>query len=202
MSQASVIDVSGYTPFNNGRAAPLWWGFWGMILVETIVFSSLIASYFYLRLVASSWPPAGIEPPKLLLPTINTVLLVASSFFVHMADKGIKKGDLFRLRLGLGVGILLAAAFLVIKVIEYSKVTYTWDQHAYGSIVWTITGFHALHVTALVLKTLVIEVLALRGYFDEERNIGVEVNGMYWHFVVAVWIPLYLVLYWGPRVMG
>jgi cytochrome c oxidase subunit III len=78
-------------------------------------------------------------------------------------------------------------------------VPYSWSDHAYGSIVWLIAGFHSLHVISLVLKSLLVAVIAWRGYFDEHRYLGVEVNGIYWHFVVLVWVPLYVVLYWGPR---
>lgn len=195
----TAIDVSRFSPHNNGAAAPLWWGFLGLILVEATVFGTLISSYLYLRLVAVEWPPAGVKPPDLLLPTINTVLLLTSSVFVHLADSGIRKGNQKRLRIGLGLAIPLALAFLTIKVVEYSGVEYRWDSHVYGSIVWTLTGFHTVHVLALLLKTLVVEYLALRGYFNRERNLGVEVNGIYWHFVVAVWVPIYFVLYIVPR---
>lgn len=198
MSDAA-IDVSGLSRHNNGASAPLWWGILGLVLVEGAVFATLISSYLYLRLVALEWPPAGVEPPKLLLPTINTLILLVSSGFVHMADRGIRRGDQRRLKIGLGVAIPLALAFLVIKVVEYSSVPYRWDSHVYGSIVWTLTGFHTMHVLALLIKTFVVEYLALRGYFNQDRNLGVEVNGIYWHFVVVAWLPIYFVLYFVPR---
>lgn len=199
---ASLIDASQYSPYNNGPKATLWWGFLGLILIEATVFAALIAAYFYLRLVAPAWPPAGVKVPDLQLASVNTVLLLGSSVFIHMADSGIRKGNQLRLRLGLGIGLVLALAFLTIKYIEYSGLDYRWDSHAYGSIVWTITGFHTAHVLALVLKTIFVEYLAIRGYFNRERNLGTEVNGLYWHFVVAVWIPLYLVLYYAPRLLN
>ena len=96
-------------------------------------------------------------------------------------------------------GIVLALIFLAIKSYEYSSLEYRWNSHAYGSIVWAISGFHALHVVALVLKTIVVASLGWLGYFNKQRRLGVIVNGIYWHFVVIVWIPLYLVLYWSPR---
>lgn len=96
---------------------------------------------------------------------------------------------------------MLAGVFLVLKVVEYSQVSYSWDDHAYGSVVWLVIGFHSTHVITLVLKTIVMLVLEWRGYFNEKRTLGVQVNGLYWHFVVAVWLPLYVVLYWSPRLM-
>lgn len=199
MSPRAVMDLRPLTPYTYGSGAPLWWGMIGLIAIETTVFASLISSYFYLRARAPEWPPGSIEPPELLLPTIGTVVLLASSVFVHWADSGIKEGKKRRLSVGMMIGALLALAFLAIKVVEYSDVEYKWDDHAYGSLVWTIVGFHSAHVMALVLKTLVVDVLAWRGYFTPERRIGVTINGFYWHFVVIVWIPLYTVLYWVPR---
>lgn len=194
-----VIDVRALSPYSYSTDGPLWWGMIGMIAIETAVFAVLIASYFYLKTQNDSWPLGGYDVPKLLLPTLNTVVLIASSVVMHWADKGAARDDQRRLRIGmLGAG-LLALLFLVLKFIEYSNVPYRWDSNAYGSIVWTIIGFHSAHVIVLLMKTLIVGTLAFRGFFDSERRLGVIINGMYWHFVVIVWIPLYFVLYWSPR---
>lgn len=199
MIQRPAIDVSDLSPYSDGPTAPLWWGMAGMIAIELTVFSTLIASYFYLKTHNTSWPPGGIPDPKLVLPTINTVILVGSSFVVHWADKGITRDDVRRLRVGMLISILLALGFVTLKIVEYSDVPYGVDTHAYGSIVWTIVSFHTAHVLSLVLKTVVVTTLAWRGYFSSTRRLGVTINGLYWHFVVAVWLPLYFVLYWSPR---
>src|SRR5690606_21977572 len=81
-----VGDVSPFSPHANGPASPLWWGMIGMVAIESAVFAILIASYFYLAHGSTGWPQGGIEPPKLLLPTINTVVLVISSLVIHWAD--------------------------------------------------------------------------------------------------------------------
>src|SRR5688572_22034203 len=86
-SSSNVIDVSGLSRYNFGPQAPLWWGFVGMILVESTVIATLIASYLYLKMGSVAWPPAGTDLPKLLLPTINTIILTASSVAMHWADK-------------------------------------------------------------------------------------------------------------------
>jgi cytochrome c oxidase subunit III len=199
MRERIAIDVSDLSVYGESHDDPLYWGFLGILAIETTVFACLVASYFYLRFVAGSWPPGGHEPPDLLLPTVNTFVLLASSVAVWWADRGIEKGDSRRLAIGLAIGIVLAAVFLVLKVVEYSDAPYRWDSHAYGSIVWTIVGFHSAHVATLVMKTTVVDVLAWRGYFNERRRLGAKVNGIYWHFVVLVWIPLYLTLYIAPR---
>jgi cytochrome c oxidase subunit III len=201
MQPANVIDVSRLSPYNFGPQAPLWWGFVGMIVIETTVIGALIASYFYLKMGAVEWPPAGTDPPKLLLPTINTVILLVSSASMHFADKSISEGNHRGLVRGLIGGIVLAIVFLGIKTYEYRNLEYDWSTHSYGSITWAISMFHAAHVLSVVLKTLFVTYLAMNGYFNQQRRLGVTVNGLYWHFVVFIWIPLYLTLYWSPRLL-
>lgn len=199
MTLARVIAPDALPANLSDKRAPIWWGMVLMIAIEATVFGALIASYFYLKVGAPVWPPDGIAPPDLLLPSINAGILLLSSLPVWWADRGIQKGDTGRLKLGLAVGFLMGVVFLVLKYIEYSGNDYSWSTNAYGSIVWTITGFHSAHVIVLLIKTLVVEALAFRGYFSEQRNIGVQVNGLYWHFVVLAWVPLFATLYLSPR---
>lgn len=196
-----VGDVSHLSPYASGSAAPLWWGMAGLIAIEVAVFAILLASYFHLAHSSTSWPQGGIPAPDLLLPTVNTFVLLGSSLLLHWADTGIAKGDKRRLVVGMLAASTLALVFLILKVVEYSDVGYRWDTNAYGSMVWIIIGFHSAHVLTLLLKSVVTSVLSVRGYFNPERRLGVEINGLYWHFVVVVWIPLYLALYWAPRAL-
>lgn len=197
---AFVLDASELTRSAGDARHPLWWGFLAMIAIESTVFASLLASYFYLRMGADAWPPEPIPLPELMLPTVNTLILLASSGVMHWADRKISRGEERQLAIGLTLGVLIALIFLGLKAYEYgAHVHYRWSDHAYGSIVWTIVGFHSAHVAALVLKTVVVATLAWRGYFTREWRLAITTNGLYWHFVVIVWIPLYVVLYWAPR---
>jgi cytochrome c oxidase subunit 1/cytochrome c oxidase subunit I+III len=182
-----------------GGKSPVWLGMVLLVLIEAVVFASLISSYLYLRSKAEIWPLDGLKAPDLLLPTLNAVLLIASVVPMHLADRGIRRGNQNQLRLGLIAGFVMAAVFLGIKVYEYSNLDYNWATNAYGSMVWTITGFHSAHVIALLLKTIVIIVLAFLGYFTARRYVGVTANSLYWYFVVAVWIPLFALLYLLPN---
>jgi cytochrome c oxidase subunit III len=199
MSHAATLDVSRLPVYASGPRALLWWGMFLLVTIESVVFATFIASYLFLRFVSPEWPPAGITPPELLLPTVNTLVLVASSIAVYWGDNGIKKGDVTRLLIGVGAAILFSALFLVLKVVEYADADYWWDTNAYGSIIWTIVIFHSAHVASVLLKGCVVFVLGARGHFDSERHLGAQINGLYWHFVVGIWIPLYFVLYWVPR---
>jgi cytochrome c oxidase subunit III len=199
MSTRATLDVSRLPVYVSGARAPLWWGILFLVVIEIMVFGTFLTSYFYYRSLAPQWPPAGITPPDLFWPTLNTFVLIGSSLAIWWADKGIRKGDVARLKIGAGAAIAFSALFLVLKVVEYAKVGYFWDTNAYGSIIWTVIIFHSAHVASVLLKGIVVEILAFRGYFDAERHLGVDVNGLYWHFVVGIWIPIYLVLYIVPR---
>lgn len=199
MRKYVVANAEGLSPYNFSHQGPLWWGVVGLITIEATVFATLVSSYFYIRMDQPQWPPAGVGMPDLLLPTVNTLILFASILPIHWADKGIKRDDTRALVRGLSMGVVLATIFLGLKVFEFAKADYRWDSHPYGSIVWLIAGFHSLHVLTLVMKTAVILVLAWRGYFTQQRRLGVEIQGNYWHFVVVVWLPLYIVIYWSPR---
>lgn len=189
-------------PLNlNDRRAPLWWGMVGLITIEAVLFASLIASYFYLRFYASEWPIGGISRPKLLLPSIGALVLIVSSGPMFWADASIKKGNVRSLMIGQALSFVLGVTFLGLKFVEYRAYDYNWATNAYGSIVWTIVGFHSAHVMTVLLKIAVVFTAAARGYFSAERNLGVRINGLYWHFVVVVWIPLFFTLYLSHYVL-
>jgi cytochrome c oxidase subunit III len=201
MTSQLDINVSDLPRLVTGTRAPLFWAMIFLVTIETMVFATLISTYFYLRMGEPQWPPIGTEPPKLLLPTLNTLVLLASSVAVYWADTGIKQGNQRVLRVWMLVAVGLSLLFLALKAVEYSDVAYSPADHAYGSIVWTIIGLHSAHVISVTLKAIVVDLLAWWGFFTQERRIGVQVNGIYWHFVVAIWIPLYAVLYLAPRIL-
>jgi cytochrome c oxidase subunit III len=181
----------------SGAQTNIWWGIMGLIVIEVMVFGTLIVSYFYLKAHSTGWPP---EPaPSLLLPTINTLVLFASSISIHIADKGVAAGSQRRLKAGLVGSTILAVVFLVLKWFEFQEKPYQWNSHAYGSIVFLLLGLHALHVFSVMLKSGVMSALAFRGFFSEQSYVGVQVNGLYWHFVVAIWLPIYVTVYLSPR---
>ena len=95
----------------------------------------------------------------------------------------------------------MASIVLVLRSLELMAHDFAWDNHPYGSIVWTMTGFHFVHVVSAIVGTAAVTWLAWRGYFTRERQLGVVVDTLYWYFVAGIWIPLYLVLYWEPRLL-
>jgi heme/copper-type cytochrome/quinol oxidase subunit 3 len=180
-----------------------WWGMVWLIATEATLFAALLATYFYLRFKGGPiWPPGGIEKPELSLPLIMSAILLSSSIPVHYADAGIREGNQRRLRAGLAVGFLLGAIFLWLtwgvewpeKLHEFKPTT-----NSYGSLFFTITGFHSLHLVVGLAFSLWTQVRVWRGAFDEHRHVTVQLFSMYWHFVDVVWIFVFATIYLSPR---
>lgn len=199
MSLPAAPATPQLTAHPHGPQSVTWWGMIGLITIEIVVFSGFIAIYFYLRLFNPAWPPEEIGPPDLLLPTLNTLILIASSVAMFIADHGVKKDKQLQLKVGQIIALALAVTFLALKYVEYSGYDYSWSTHAYGSVVYTITGFHSAHIISVVLKGFVVLAMAFRGMFTPERHLAVQVNGLYWHFVVVIWLPLYATIYLSPH---
>jgi cytochrome c oxidase subunit III len=193
------VDTPMLPVYVLGPRSVVWWGIIGLLAIELVVFSGFIAMYFWLRLVNPAWPPEGIDRPDLLLPTINTVILLVSGAAMIYAKRAIVRGNQLGLKLGQAFAILLGIVFLAIKYVEYSGYGYDWSTHAYGSITWTITGFHSAHVVSVVMKGFVVLAMGLRGMFRPDRHLAFEVSTIYWVFVVAIWLPLYFTMYISPR---
>lgn len=199
MSQARVVRKGSLPTLLTGAGAPIWWAMIVLVAIETTVFATLISSYLYLRFAAPAWPPEGIPEPGLLLPIINTGVLLASSVAVFWGANGIKKGDLRRLKIGIGIGIVMEVVFFAIKLVLSSGLGYGFTTHAYGSIFSVIDRFHTMHVLVAILMASVAEVLAFRGYFSQQRRLGIEAVNIYWQFVAIIWIPVFIVLFLVPR---
>jgi cytochrome c oxidase subunit 3 len=157
-----------------------------------------------------SWPLLNNPDPKLYpapegtispwgLPLVNTILLVSSSFTLTWAHHALRKGDRSKLKLGLGVTILLGAAFLTLQAEEYvhayNELGLTLGSGIYGATFFMLTGFHGAHVTMGTIILTVMFIRILRGHFDAEHHFGFEAGAWYWHFVDVVWIGLFVFVY-------
>lgn len=162
---------------------------------EAVFFGCLIASYLYLRMKLGVWPPAGMPQLEALFPALNTAILVASGATMHWAHKAIEKGKQSNLKAGIIATILLGSAFLGGQAYEYGRLRFSLSSGIMGSTFFVLTGFHGAHVLGGLLFLLLIVVRAFFGHYSLERHAVVEAGALYWHFVDAVWIVLFTVLY-------
>lgn len=165
------------------------------LVSESLMFGGLFAAYLIYRGGAAAWPPEGTEV-ELLLPTINTIILVSSSFVIHKGDTAIKKNDVGGLRLWYGLTAIMGVIFLLGQAYEYLTLGYGLSANIFSNCFYVMTGFHGLHVTIGVLLILGVMWRSRRsGHYDANKHTGVEMAEIYWHFVDIIWIVLFGLLY-------
>ncbi len=168
------------------------------IVSEVMLFGAFFASYFFLRVVANDgpWPPDPYELP-VAVAGVNTAILVSSSFTMHWALEAIRAGNRRGLQMGLITTFLLGATFLFIQINEYIFIGFSARDTAFGSIFYGLTGLHGAHVTVGLLLLAIATTRALRGHYGPEAkdHLGVEVPGIYWHFVDVMWIVVFTTVY-------
>lgn len=193
------LDVAALPSFGFSHRSPMWWGTLGMMAIEGTVFALVVMCYFYLRSHVKTWPMTAL-PPDLLWGTLNLVIMLASAVPNQLAKKAGERFDVHGVRLWLGVTVAFGVLLLAVRVMEFAALNVRWDSNAYGSVVWTLLGFHTVHLATDWADSVVLEVLFFKGPLGGKRFVDVSENSMYWYFVVAAWIPIYFVIYWGARV--
>jgi heme/copper-type cytochrome/quinol oxidase subunit 3 len=186
----------------SGPRSLSWWGMALLIATEATLFALLIAAYWYLRFRHGPvWPPDGIEKPNLELPLIMSVILWSSTIPTVVAERGIRKGSQLRLRAGLLVAFVLGLAFFVLQsALEYPEKIHMHPPSSgvYGTLFFSLTGLHGLHVLVGLLVSLWVQARAWQGAFDEHRHVSVQNFAMYWHFVDTVWVFVLSTVYLSP----
>lgn len=198
MRQRPVQDVSGLPTYAFGPRMTTWWGTLGFCALEGMGFALAIGAYLYLVHINQDWPLSA-PPPNHWPGTVLTLLLLASLWPNRKATEAGKSEDLAGARLWTVVMSVIGLVAVAIRFYEFTALQVRWDQNAYGSILWIILGLHATHLITDVGDTLVLAALMFTRHGRGRRFSDVEDNAFYWNFVVASWLPLYLLLYWIPR---
>jgi len=171
----------------------------GMLLFiasEIMLFGSFFTIYFFDRVVKgpAEWPPPPFHLP-VYVAGVNTIILVTSSFTIHWALQGIKRGNRAAMKAGLVLTIALGLTFLLTQAREYSRIGFAPHDQAFGSTFYGLTGLHGAHVFVGLTILTFAAVRAFRGHFTPEDHHGVEISGIYWHFVDVMWIVVYATVY-------
>ena len=191
-------------------------GMWAVILFvssETMVFSALFTTDFYLRARIPDWEPVfqrcttatcekpawnstttffGIEVP---LVAINTVVLVLSSIWMQLAVNAIKKDDRRGATRWLAVTVASGVWFIAGQGYEYTRLGFLPDNGVFAAVFFTLTGFHGAHVTGGIVANALALFRTTKGHFTARRHLFFEGASIYWHFVDVVWVGLFTVIY-------
>jgi cytochrome c oxidase subunit III len=173
-------------------------GMYLFIASETMLFGSFFSIYFFDRVVVGNdgWPPEGYELP-VYLALVNTIILVTSSFSMHWALQSIKRNNRSGLIGGLALTFLLGLTFLLIQAREYTRIGFGPSDNAFASTFFGLTGLHGAHVFIGLNLLLYALIRSTRGHYGPktEDHLGVELPGIYWHFVDVMWIVVYTTVY-------
>ena len=195
-------------------------GIWLFLGSEVMFFSALIAAYLLTR--ASAGKPYETFTEAIPLISLNTFLLICSSLTMVLSLAFARRGNQPGLRISLLLTIVLGFTFVTIQAVEYNElfhkglwmngspaielaalygfsgeklIDFTKALQGFGPPFYLMTGFHGLHVLGGVTWNLLVWFKAMRGGFTRENNLGIELAGLYWHFVDLVWIVLFTIIY-------
>ena len=200
MSAAATTSVFPVPPpvVPERTLSPGQWGMLSFLVSEVAIFSTLIITYlFYLgkNLVG----PTPAEALTLPLVLCTTACLLSSSATVHHAEKTLGRGNQGGFILWWAATIVLGVVFLGGTAFEWHDLIYrhhlTISRNLFGTTYYTLVGLHALHVTGGVIVMLIVLGLALRRQVTAANRAGVELVSWYWHFVDAVWVVVFTVVY-------
>jgi len=179
----------------SSRVEPQLLGMLLFIISEVMIFGAFFTAYFFIRVVnGDPWPAHGTELP-VAVAGVNTAILLSSSLTMHWALSSIKSGNRFGLKAGILSTFLLGATFLFVQINEYAHIGFAPQDSAQASIFYGLTGLHGAHVFIGLTLLAMVTVRAFRGHYSPEEHRGVEVPGIYWHFVDVMWIIVYSTIY-------
>ena len=165
------------------------------IISEIMVFGAFFTAYFFIRVVGGAeWPAEGTHLP-VAIAGVNTAILLSSSVTMHWALESAKAGNRRGLQAGIVTTFLLGATFLFVQINEYVHIGFSPQDSAQGTVFYGLTGLHGAHVFVGLTLLAMVTVRAFRGHFSPAEHRGVEVPGIYWHFVDVMWVIVYTSIY-------
>jgi cytochrome c oxidase subunit 3 len=179
----------------SSRVEPQFLGMLLFIISEVMLFGSFFTAYFFIRIVNHDpWPAPGTKLP-VAVAGVNTAILISSSFTMHWGLEGARNGNRRAMRMGLLATFLLGLTFLTIQINEYVHIGFAPSDSAQATVFYSLTGLHGAHVFVGLTLLAMATIRAFRGHFSEKEHRGVEVPGIYWHFVDIMWIVVYSTVY-------
>ena len=182
-------------PHYSSRISPSVLGMYLFIGSEIMLFGAFFTAYFFVRVVnGTPWPTPPFHLP-VYLAFLNTCILVTSSFTMHWSLQSVKRNNPWGLRAGLLLTFLMGLTFLITQIAEYLRIGFNTSDGSFPTIFFCLTGLHGCHVFVGLTILLFMTIRAFRGHFDAEHHHGVEIGGIYWHFVDVMWIVVFSTVY-------
>jgi heme/copper-type cytochrome/quinol oxidase subunit 3 len=196
-----VIDVTNTPTIVFGRRATTWWGTTAFICIEATTLVICVVTYLYLRKNFHHWPPSPLRVPDLIRPTITAAFLALSNIPNRWLHHRVRQMDKGGVRVGLLIMSIVVAIAVVLRVFDFRDLNTHWDTNAYGSAAWITVAFHSTLLFLEALETWVFTALFWFGPVEGKHFSDADDNCVYWYFMSFVWLPMYMLIYWTPRLV-
>jgi cytochrome c oxidase subunit III len=196
VNKSQVVIDSHQVAGHHGHPDYRMFGVILFLIADSMTFIGFFAAFLIYRAIMPLWPPEGTPELELLIPIINTAILVTSSFVMHKGQVALKNNDIKGLQLWFGITAAMGLAFLLGQGYEYFHAEFGLKTNLFASCFYVVTGFHGLHVTVGVL--LILSVLwrsRTKEHYSSNSHFGVEAAEIYWHFVDVIWLVLFVLVY-------
>jgi cytochrome c oxidase subunit III len=190
MSDVPIFANEPWVLPSRGRIA-----MWSLIVAESAIFSLFVVAYIYYI----GRDQFGPTPSVLDRPILNTICLLSSSLTIWIAERAIEQGRMRRFAIFWAITILLGLKFIIGTITEFRTLInrdgLTIDANLFGTTFYSLVGLHATHVIVGLVGLTLILVFTLFGKVNRSHAERIQVFSMYWHFVDAVWVVVFTVVY-------
>lgn len=200
---ALALDLEPLPTHAFGHRSLTWWGIFAFFLIEGTAFALAVAAYFFLMNQDRAWPPPPFAPPGLLAGTLFTVFILLSEIPNTLVKWAAEDQDQRKVQRLLAIISLIGGALMIVRAFEFNSLHVLWYENAYGSVIWMLLVLHTTHILTDWIDTLVLTALMFTKHGSEGRRfVDCSENSVYWRFVWLLWLPLYVLIYWLPRLVS
>lgn len=174
-----------------------------IVVIEAVILATLVASYYYLRYATPGpWAGDGVDAPAAASATVTLGLMVASAAAMWIGTRRLPSADgsgQQRLVAGVGTATLLVVLAAGLRASDLAALEFSWRDHAYGSMVWLLLGFHLLHALVASFAGGTLTAMAMLRRVGPHQHAGVRALELYWYYVVLGYVPIYVTVFWASR---
>jgi heme/copper-type cytochrome/quinol oxidase subunit 3 len=193
-------DVAELPTHKFGPSSLTWWGIIGFMVIEGVAFGLVFATYFFLMGHEQGWPPEGRKAPDVLAGTLFTLVILLSEIPNTRIKKAARAHDIATVRALMPLMVAVGVVLLIIRGFEFNSLNCRWTDDAYASVIWALLLLHTTHILTDWFDTAVLAALVRTPLGYEGRRFeDVDENSLYWRYVWLLWLPIYLMIYWVPR---
>lgn len=195
----AVVDVSETPTIVFGRRALTWWGTVAFMCIEATTLVICMVTYLYVRKNYHQWPPPPYRVPDVIRPTISAVFLALTTIPNYWLHQRVRKLDKRGVQIGLLMMSILALIAVWLRAYDFRDLNVHWDTNAYASAAWISVAFHSTLLFLEAIETWVFTALFWFGPTEGKHFSDADDNCVYWYFMSLVWLPMYALIYWSPR---